>query len=107
MRRRSALPAVALIVLAASALLASGCTTWTGRRSGELQIVRVGIESKNFRVVKSKIQATASCQYLFPDIGNIFAQGAISYLKNKVMGGEDAIAAVNALGGGPVRAIGG
>jgi hypothetical protein len=107
MRRASALPAVALIVLAASASLVSGCTTWNGRRSGELQIVRVGIEAKNFRVVKSKIQASASCQYLFPDIGGIFAQGAFSYLKNKLTGGEEALQAANALGGGPIRAVGG
>ncbi len=88
----------------ASLTLAVGCTTWSGHRGGELQVVRVGIEAKNFRILKSKIQASASCQYVFPDVGEIFAIGFFQYLSGKL--GSQGSAEV-ALRGGPIQAVGG
>jgi hypothetical protein len=49
--------------------LAAGCTMWNGQRTGEFQVKRIVLEGKNFKIAKSKIQASAACQYLFPSSG--------------------------------------
>lgn len=49
--------------------LAVGCTGWAGHRTGEIQVKRVVLEGKNFKVAKSGIQSQASCAYLFPTGG--------------------------------------
>jgi len=52
--------------LLVGAALGSGCTSWAGKREMEAQHKNISLTGPNFRVVKSKIQASASCSYLFP-----------------------------------------
>jgi len=47
-------------------LALSGCTSWEGHKEGEVQLKLIKIQRNNFKVAKSKLQASASCQYLFP-----------------------------------------
>lgn len=46
--------------------LTSGCTTWSGKREMELQSKNIDLAGPNYKILKSKIQASASCSYLFP-----------------------------------------
>ena len=56
-------------LLLSALTLSVGCTSWNGQRTSEYQLKRIVLEGKNFRIKKSKIQASASCQYLFPFSG--------------------------------------
>lgn len=47
-------------------LALSGCTAWAGHKEGEVQMKNIKIQRNNFKIAKSKLQASASCQYLFP-----------------------------------------
>jgi len=65
--------------------LGMGCTGWNGQRAHEAQVKRVVLEGNNFKVAKSKLQASASCQYLFPTrgialplVGSLIAPGGIA-----------------------------
>jgi len=86
------------IMLAGLVSLSSGCTTWNGKRAGEAQVVRIGLEAKNFKILRSSIQGQASCQYLFPGfvpliakvgglLGGGAAQGAQIAQQTAVAGG--------------------
>jgi hypothetical protein len=52
--------------LLAGLFVGAGCTAWNGQREGEFQVKHLTLEANNFKVLKSKIQASASCSYLFP-----------------------------------------
>jgi len=52
--------------LLAGLALSSGCTAWAGHKEAEVQVKTIKINKNNFRIAKSKLQASASCQYLFP-----------------------------------------
>jgi hypothetical protein len=93
MKRMGYLSAIAL---AAMVSLTSGCTSWTGKRAGESQQVTITMDNKNFKVLRSGIQGQASCQYLFPRIGLLVAQGPVATL----IGRSVAV-------GGPAVAVGG
>lgn len=89
------------IMLAAVILVASGCTTWSGKKAGEMQVVKIDLEAKNFSILRSAIQGSASCQYLFPRLGRFIAMGPMSAFMNQgaALGGpQQAFAGGIALG---------
>ncbi len=72
--KRSLLTGALLIGLA----LGAGCTSWSGKREGEFQYKHLALQGANFKVAKSKIQASASAAYLFPFKGLTLPGGLIS-----------------------------
>jgi hypothetical protein len=60
---------LAATLVACLATFAVGCTGWNGQRTQEAQVKSVVLEGKNFRIMKSKVQASAACSYLFPSKG--------------------------------------
>lgn len=59
-------------ILAGLLMLAQGCTGHAGLREPDHITKRLVFEANNFRVAKSKLQASHTCGYLFP---NAAAQG--------------------------------
>jgi len=47
-------------------LALSGCTSWSGHKEAEAQWKTIKINKNNFKIAKSKLQASASCSYVFP-----------------------------------------
>ena len=76
-------------ILAGLCLLASlgaaGCTTWNGSRQAEYQVKKLLLEGNNYRILKSGLQAAASCKYVFPSAGLSVAGITIVPTTSKMM----------------------